>query len=95
MGKAAKFKKFRREASGLILLNRKISTKEIIAGSDIPKHTKVDGKEIDPKKFYIKKGITEVPLNHFRNMKKAYNKHGNAGVEEYKASVKNFVENAK
>jgi hypothetical protein len=97
MGKKAKFKKLRRLASEMPVIKVGQIVGERISGAELYKSgvEKVEDKPVNPHATYTKKKVIEKPLNHTRQMKRMYNKHGIGGVREYVQAVQRFVESQK
>lgn len=94
MGKKAAFKKIRRLASAMPVINNKaITGVEIIYGDEVLKSgiKEVGGEPVLLDKKYKKKIVGDVPINHNRNMKKQYYKNGVSGVNSYVQAVQRFV----
>jgi uncharacterized protein YccT (UPF0319 family) len=94
MGKKSKFKKIRRIASQMPLINTHKIEKERVAGAEVIASgvTEVDGKPVEAKENYIRRKAVPVPINHNRQMKRLYNKHGAAGVGMYIGAVNKYME---
>lgn len=92
MGKAAKFKKIRRIASQLPVINTKSVIGSVVDGSELIKSgiKEVEGKKVDPELNYRKKQSVSIPLNHNKKMKKLYNMGGVAGVNMYIKAVQQY-----
>lgn len=91
MGKASKFKKLRKAAKQLPVINLKIAVPgDTVKGSNLIKQglTKCkDGKDVQPELYYREGKVIERPLNHNRIMKQQYNKGGYAAVGAYANAV--------
>ena len=98
MGKKSKFKKIRRLASAMPIINIKsVTGVEIIRGEQVLKSgvNDIGGQPVNPDKNYKKKIVGNVPINHNRNMKKQYYKNGVAGVNGYVQAVQRIVSSQK
>jgi hypothetical protein len=97
MGKKAKFKKLRRLASEMPVINVGQVVGERISGAELYKSgvEKVEDKPVNPHATYTKKKVIEKPLNHTRQMKRMYNKHGLVGVMGYVQAVQRFDKSQK
>lgn len=94
MGKAAKFKNFRKLARKLPEIHRKILVGEKVYGYELPESVKeVEGKPVNDKSMYRTKKLKEVPLNHEKMMKRIYNKRGIEAVVGYTNAVLQFGNN--
>ncbi len=94
MGKASKFKKLRKMASQLPDINtRQVKGGYEERGSELLKQgfKEIGGLPVDPDKVYVGKRLIEVPLNHNRKMKQAYQKFGMGGAIQYANTVVDFV----
>jgi hypothetical protein len=91
MGKAAKFKKLRKLANQLPVLHTRRVIGEKVMGNDLEDREIPEGMEVDPRLYYRRKKVVEVPLNYNRKLKDAYKKAGMKGAEMYASSVVNFV----
>lgn len=69
----------------------------IVDGSELLKRgvKEVEGKPVGNLHTYREKKAVSVPVNHLRQMKKLYNKHGVEGVRMYAQAVKRFVDSQK
>lgn len=74
-------------AIAAILPSEKYATVETveISGEDLllSGQSQVEGKEIDPKKTYLMRSPVYNEANHYRRMKRAFEKHGAAGISAY------------
>lgn len=93
MGKASKLKQIRRIASGMPALSKRVMVGVRVDGAELIKNDikQVQGKDVVASNQYRSKHHIEVPLNHNRQMKKAYYKFGAQGVNGYIHAVNNFV----
>jgi uncharacterized protein YaaR (DUF327 family) len=95
MGKKAQLKKLRRQAAELPDIWQEAKAKERVSGEQLREMMKVDKVkvegDVDPGKEYIVNRTVAVSVNHTRRMKKAYMRHGDAGIAAYKRAVKEFV----
>ena len=90
MGKAAKLKKLRKLAMAMPAIHTKRVIGEKVQGGDLTE-TAVEGKPVDIDAWYRRKHLIEVPLNHNRNLKKAYKKAGMQGAAQYANAVAAYV----
>lgn len=97
MGKASKFKKIRKLASSLPAINTKAMLGIRLKGSDLINEglltlgTHEIKEDIIPENDYKSVKQIEVPLNHNKKMKQAYQKYGMNGVNQYVNSIFQFV----
>lgn len=93
MGKKSKLKKIRRIASQMPVINVNHIQGSAVNGSELLKRgvKEVAGKPVENLHTYREKKAVPVPVNHNRQMKKLYNKHGVAGVRMYAQAVQRFV----
>jgi hypothetical protein len=89
MGKAKHFKQIRKFASQLPVLNTRVPIGEIIAGADLIGEgvNEINGEKVSVKKKYRRIRQELTPVNHYRQMKKYFYKHGAAGVKAYVLAV--------
>lgn len=91
MGKKAKLKAIRRIAAELPEIHVKaMGVPAAITGAELLKKgmTKLpSGELIDADSIYKKNQVIDRQINHHRQMKKLYNKHGAAGVRMYVAAA--------
>jgi hypothetical protein len=94
MGKKAKLKKIRRLASSMPDIKTEQVIGDRVYGYELLKDgiKEVEGKPVDPKEEYYRKKGVPVSVNHNRQMKRMYNKHGLGGVVVYAQAVKRFVQ---
>lgn len=94
MGKKAKLKKIRRIASQMPVVNVAHVQGAVVNGAELLKRgvTEVEGKPVQTLQTYREKTAVAAPVNHNRQMKKLYNKHGVAGVRMYVQAINKFVE---
>ncbi len=98
MGKKAKLKQIRKWAKEMPVLHTKQLVRDcVVSGGQLYKDgvTTVAGEPVRVNSNYVKKKLIDVPVNHNRNMKKMYNKHGKDGVVGYILEVKSIVDKAK
>jgi hypothetical protein len=97
MGKKAKLKKIRRLASQMPVINVPRVIGERVGGHTVLVSgvKEVDGQPVSAMKDYVRKNVIETPLNHNRQMKKLYNKHGVRGVNTYINAVVQHVQKQK
>lgn len=91
MGKSAKFKKLRRLALQLPAIETKRVVGEKILGQDVKDTEIPEGMKINPLLTYRRKKLVTVPLNHSRNLKRAYMKQGMQGAAMYSNAVNAYV----
>lgn len=94
MGKASKFKRIRKIASQMPVIEVTRPLGEKVTGSDVIKSgvkELKDGTAIDPHGNYKRNVPVKVPLNHNKNMKRLYNKGGAAAVGSYIGAVQTHV----
>lgn len=91
MGKASKFKKLRKAAKELPVINTQIAVpRDTVSGTNLIKQglTKLrNGSTVEAGKFYRQGKVVEKPLNHNRIMKQQYNKYGFKGVATYASTA--------
>lgn len=94
MGKKSKLKKIRRLASQMPIINVNHMQGSRVDGATLLKEgvEKVGDKPVENLQIYRKKAIIKKPVNHNRQMKKLYNKHGIAGVNSYAMAVVRHVQ---
>jgi hypothetical protein len=97
MGKKAKFKKIRRFASQMPVIEVASVIGERLTGKDAMMDgvSEIEGKPVDQNTTYIKKKVVKQPLNHNRKMKAMYNKFGPGGVNAYVNAVNQYVNSKK
>lgn len=95
MGKKAKLKAIRRIATELPEIHvKRAGVPDVILGAELVKKgiTKLpNGEYINTEAKYKKGTVVDAPVNHHRQMKKLYNKHGAAGVRSYVAAAERHV----
>lgn len=90
MGRAKKFKLLRRQSKTLptettvAVFGKPIMGHELIKEKEI---TEVEGQKVVPDKMYREKQGVPVAVNHYRKLKKAYNKGKIEGMQEYAQGV--------
>lgn len=93
MGKAAKFKKLRKLASAMPVINTRAIIGVKMKGSELPKDVKIEGgKDIVMDGMYRQKKVIAAPINHNRKLKEAYKKNGMQGAASYAKAVATFVQ---
>lgn len=97
MGKKAKLKKIRRLASQMPVINVQHVQGAPVDGATLIKRgvKEVQGKPVQNLETYREKKAVPVAVNHNRQMKKLYNKHGLGGVAMYAQAVQRFVNSQK
>ena len=90
MGKKAKFKKIRRIASAMPVINTRQRVGSIVDGETLIKRgvKEVKGEAVMANKDYRETKTVAVPLNHYKKMKKLYYISGGYGVAGYINAVK-------
>lgn len=90
MGKAKQFKKMRRIASQLPVIETASSFREQISGKEVIAQgvTTIKGEPVLPGVTYTK--AKPKAMNHFRNMKREYNKGGIDGAVGYMNAVVDY-----
>lgn len=94
MGKSSKFKKIRKIASQMPALKKEMVVGERLFGYELLQSgidKLPDGTKINHKAEYRRSRVTQVPLNHGREMKRLYNKFGYSGVDSYIKGVSDYV----
>lgn len=86
MGKKAKLKAIRKIASTM----PDIMTVQMLGEAIKEGIKEIDGKPVDPTKYYRKKTPVQNSLNHNRKMKQLYNQYGAKAVSEYIAAVAQY-----
>lgn len=97
MGKKSKFKKIRRIASQLPVINQRRVVGERVSGEELIKEgvKEVQGKPVQPLDQYKKKKVVVGFLNHNRKMKQLFNKGGAPLVNSYIKAVMAYSKKAK
>lgn len=93
MGKKSSFKKIRKLAEQMPVIQTRQVIVERVSGAELIKRgiEEVDGNKVDIDIDYREKKVISVPINHNRKMKKLYNKYGVLGVGAYVSQVKRFI----
>lgn len=97
MGKKAKYKQLRRLAATMPEMMKQEIVGERIVGKFLIEDgietikTKDGEQPVKGDGTYSRKKVVERPLNHYRNLKKAYKKYGTQGVQAYGMAVNRRV----
>jgi hypothetical protein len=93
MGKAAKLKKIRNIAKQLPAMKDFRIVKEKLTGADLLSEgiEEVEGKKISASDHFKRNKKVEVPLNHYKQMKKYFKDFGGVGVKGYAEAIINHA----
>jgi hypothetical protein len=96
MGKKKRIKLLRKIAGELPVVL--VHTKEVhfVTGAELLEQgeTEVDGQKIIPEKRYVQDMPVQLAINHARQLKKIYQKHGYGAVGQYIDQVQKTVSDA-
>lgn len=97
MGKASRNKQFRKIARDLPELSQVITEKDAISGAELIKQGVLQDKQgnpILPSKQYTRhrQVVSDSPLNHARQLRKAYQRMGRTGIFGYIDAVESHVD---
>lgn len=96
MGKSAKLKKIRRLVATMPAVSINKTFREVLTGRELVNDgiDSVKGESIKAGGRYIKSSVKPAPLDHEKQMKRIYSKHGMAGVVGYMDAIDNHVKNS-